>query len=88
MGETAKGTEPVIRQIVVDRCGLTEEEFDRKIYIVRQIAENEVKRHVKRNSEYFYICSLSNKTIIYKGLLIQQSTENISYLMGSCYGKI
>jgi glutamate synthase (NADPH/NADH) large chain len=70
IGETAKGTEPIIRQIFVQKCNCSPEEFERKLYIIRKRAENEVRKLVERNSEYFYICSLSSKTIVYKGLLL------------------
>ncbi|MCY6483361.1 glutamate synthase large subunit [Clostridium aestuarii] len=71
IGETAKGTEPLIRQIFIEKCGnLKQEEFERRLYIIRKRAENEVKKLVKRSTEYFYICSLSSRTIVYKGLLL------------------
>jgi len=78
IGETAKGTEPIIRQIFIganlenssSNQEQLQEEFERKLYIIRKRAENEVDRLVKRSKEYFYICSLSSRTIVYKGLLL------------------
>lgn len=70
IGETAKGTEPIIRQIFIENCNCSSEEFERRLYLIRKRAKNEVKKLVERNSEYFYICSLSSKTIVYKGLLL------------------
>ncbi|KPU42807.1 ferredoxin-dependent glutamate synthase 1 [Oxobacter pfennigii] len=70
IGETAKGTEPTIRQVFVENNCKDQEEFERKLYIIRRIAENEVMKLVKRSAEYFYICSLSSRTIVYKGLLL------------------
>lgn len=70
IGETARGTEPIIRQIFVENCMSDEAEFERKLYVIRKKTENEVKKLVKRNAEYFYICSLSSRTIVYKGLLL------------------
>ncbi|MCY6957499.1 glutamate synthase large subunit [Clostridium brassicae] len=70
IGETAKGTEPIIRQIFVQKSDCSQKEFERKLYIIRKRAENEVRKLVERNSEYFYICSFSSRTIIYKGLLL------------------
>lgn len=70
IGETAKGTEPTIRQIFVENNCDTNDEFERKLYIIRKRSENEIRKHVKRSSGYFYICSLSSKTVIYKGLLL------------------
>ncbi|MBP2032118.1 glutamate synthase (NADPH/NADH) large chain [Clostridium algifaecis] len=70
IGETARGTEPIIRQIFIENCSENQVEFERKLYIIRKRAENEVKKLVERNAEYFYVCSLSSKTIVYKGLLL------------------
>ncbi|MBV4420110.1 glutamate synthase large subunit [Clostridium tyrobutyricum] len=70
IGETARGTEPIARQIFVENCSEDQIQFERKLYVIRKRAENEIKKSVKRNAEYFYICSLSSKTIVYKGLLL------------------
>ncbi|MGH4117550.1 glutamate synthase large subunit [Clostridium sp.] len=70
LGETAKGTEPVIRQAFLERVNCSQDEFEQKLYIIRKRTENEVNRLIKRNADCFYICSLSSKTIIYKGLLL------------------
>ena len=71
IGETARGTEPTIRQIFVGKSSKTKlADFERRLYIIRKKAESEVKRLLTRNREYFYISSLSSKTIIYKGLLL------------------
>lgn len=75
IGETAKGTEPVIRQIFIGSSCKDDNEFERKLYIIRKRAENEGKKLVSRNFEYFYICSLSSRTIIYKGLLLAEQIK-------------
>ncbi|MFA9398672.1 MAG: glutamate synthase large subunit, partial [Clostridiaceae bacterium] len=76
IGETAKGTEPIIRQIFIENNCKSQDEFEKKLYIIRKTAENEVLRLVKRNSEYFYICSLSSRTIVYKGLLLAEQIRS------------
>lgn len=76
IGETAKGTEPTIRQIFVEKNCENSVEFERKLYIIRKVAENEVKRLVKRSSEYFYICSMSSRIVIYKGLLLADQIKS------------
>lgn len=76
IGETARGTEPVIRQVFIkkqDQC--SQGNFERDLYLIRRITENEINRLVERNKEYFYICSLSSKTIVYKGLLLAEQIE-------------
>lgn len=76
IGETAKGTEPTIRQIFVESTCSSQREFERKLYIIRKRTENEVNRLVKRGSEYFYVCSLSSRTIVYKGLFVAQQIKS------------
>ena len=64
LGEAAISTEPDIKQIFV--TGVTDdkvESFERTLYIIRKKIEKRVA------DEDFYICSLSNKSIVYKGML-------------------
>jgi glutamate synthase domain-containing protein 2/glutamate synthase domain-containing protein 1/glutamate synthase domain-containing protein 3 len=76
IGETAKGTEPTIRQIFIESTCESEREFEKALYIIRKRVENEVNKLVKRGSEYFYICSLSSRTIVYKGLFVAQQIKS------------
>jgi glutamate synthase (NADPH/NADH) large chain len=76
IGNTAKGTEPTIRQLFIQRNCKDEEEFEKLLYIIRKRTENEVNLSVKRNAEYFYICSLSCRTIVYKGLFLAEQIKS------------
>ncbi len=51
IGETARGTEPIARQVFVENCSEDQIQFERKLYVIRKRAENEVKKLVKRNAE-------------------------------------
>ncbi|WP_168563765.1 glutamate synthase large subunit [Crateriforma spongiae] len=71
VGPTARRSEPVMEMLFVGAAdGLDSEAFERKLYIIRKRAS-----HLLRGSEkldqalIFYICSLSTKVIIYKGML-------------------
>ncbi len=64
LGAAAREVEPDIKQIFV--TGISDEDvpvFERVLYKVRKRIENRI------DDEDFYICSLSNKSIIYKGML-------------------
>ena len=64
LGVAAREVEPVVKQIFV--TGTADEQFeqlDRILYKVRKRIENKV------SDEDFYICSLSTRNIIYKGML-------------------
>ncbi|KAA5546039.1 glutamate synthase large subunit [Roseiconus nitratireducens] len=71
VGPTARAAEPVIEQLFVGAAeGLKGDAFERELYVIRKRAS-----HLLRGSEtleqalMFYICSLSTKVIIYKGML-------------------
>ncbi|MBP5338915.1 MAG: glutamate synthase large subunit [Prevotella sp.] len=64
LGAAAREVEPDIKQVFV--TGISDEQvpvFERILYKVRKRIENRI------DNEDFYICSLSNKNIIYKGML-------------------
>lgn len=64
LGETALASEPDIKQLFV--TGVTDNcvpYFERTLYLIRKRIERRVK------NKDFYICSLSSKNIIYKGML-------------------
>ncbi|MDD3223608.1 MAG: glutamate synthase large subunit [Clostridium sp.] len=79
IGETAKGTEPSIKQIFIGSTCKSQKEFERKLYIIRKRSESEVSRILGNEASSFYICSLSSKKIIYKGLLLPDQIK--SYYM-------
>ena len=63
LGEQARDNQPHIEQIVVTSPeGLTGDDLDRKLYIVRS-------RVGKKLTDNFYICSFSCRTIVYKGMV-------------------
>ena len=61
LGKDALAAEPDIKQVFV--TGGNPEDLERKLYLVRKRIERGVK------DEDFYICSLSSKNIVYKGML-------------------
>ena len=65
LGAAAREVEPDIKQIFI--TGVADDDvpvFERILYKVRKRIENRIAE-----DEDFYICSLSNKNIIYKGML-------------------
>src|ERR1700721_321896 len=77
IGRVARASQPYIQQIFV-RCGpgLDEDAFERKLYVVRKRAENEIRESGIEDAETFYIPSLSCRTIVYKGLLLAPQISN------------
>jgi glutamate synthase (ferredoxin) len=77
LGDTAKAWEPVVRQIFIRRHPSLQNDlaFERKLYIIRRLAENTIRYGNMPGGNYFYIPSLSYKTIIYKGMLTPRQVE-------------
>ncbi len=73
IGQKAQATRPEIEQIMI-AGPLPEEqsaaEFEKNLYLVRRRIE---KRVIAAQIQGFYICSLSCRSIIYKGLFLAES---------------
>jgi glutamate synthase (NADPH) large chain len=71
IGRLARDSQPYIQQIFIGSPGgLVEDELERRLYVVRKRAENEIANSGIRDRDFFYLPSLSCRTIIYKGLLL------------------
>ncbi|QIE55541.1 glutamate synthase large subunit [Pikeienuella piscinae] len=68
LGEKANATRPEIEQIIVaNRKGVDEEVFERELYVIRRRAE---KAAAAAQVAGFYVCSLSCRSVIYKGMML------------------
>jgi glutamate synthase (NADPH) large chain len=73
IGRIARASQPYIEQIFIGGPpGITEDELERKLYVVRKRAESEIAASDLPEKSFFYIPSLSARTIIYKGLLLAE----------------
>ncbi len=73
VGDVAKSVMPRIRQLFIGRGESTPKEiFDRKLYIIRKILYNKVRNSDVGQRSYYYCCSLSSKTLLYKGQLMAE----------------
>ncbi|MBA3836224.1 MAG: glutamate synthase large subunit [Sphingomonas sp.] len=73
IGQKAQATRPEIEQIMIagpmpDQASIAE--FEKNLYLIRRRIE---KRVIAAQIQGFYICSLSCRSIIYKGLFLAQS---------------
>ncbi|HTS18083.1 MAG TPA: glutamate synthase large subunit [Verrucomicrobiae bacterium] len=77
LGETARGSEPVVRQAFIRRGPKIKDdmEFERKLYVVRKLAERGIRYSGIKGGNRFYISSLSYKTIVYKGMLMPDQVD-------------
>ncbi|MCU1291782.1 MAG: glutamate synthase large subunit, partial [Bryobacterales bacterium] len=80
IGRVARSSQPYIQQFFVARpAGLSDEQFERKLFTVRKRSEACVAQSDMREKSFFYIPSFSSRTIIYKGLLLAQQIGEFYY---------
>ena len=76
IGITAKSLMPNIEQIFISK-EKKYNDMERDLYIVRKSIEKKINylkdtNNIKDLDKYFYACSLSSKTIVYKGMLMAE----------------
>lgn len=71
LGKTALSVEPAIVQFFVERPAeiKNNEDFERKLFVLRRLIVQEIKKTEHEVQEQFYVSSLSCETIVYKGQL-------------------
>ncbi len=77
LGQSVKDVEPVVRQVFIS-CGencTTQDDFERKLFIVRKVVENTVRDSDWEGRENFYIPSFSSRTLLYKGMLLANQVD-------------
>ena len=71
IGRVARASQPYIEQIFIrSGNGMTQDQLERKLYVIRKRVESEIAASEIRDKSFFYIPSLSSRTIVYKGLLL------------------
>jgi len=73
LGATAKASEPFMRQVFIARNANLADDmaFERKLYVIRKLAESAIRYSGKvKGGGFFYLSSLSYKTVVYKGMLL------------------
>ncbi len=74
LGEKARATRPEIEQIMFSMPqSLAEEEAERQLYKIRRRIEKAVLAELVTD---FYICSLSTRSIIYKGMFLAEQVTS------------
>ncbi|QHG17723.1 glutamate synthase large subunit [Nostoc sp. ATCC 53789] len=65
LGVQARENQPQIEQVLLASVDKSGDELERQVYITRR----RISKIATNISEEFYICSLSNRTIVYKGMV-------------------
>ena len=70
LGDKANATRPEIEQILISNSkGVDEETFERELYVIRRRIE---KAATAAGVQDIYLCSLSCRSIIYKGMMLAE----------------
>jgi glutamate synthase (NADPH/NADH) large chain len=71
LGPTARASEPSVQTVFVSApSGTDSDAFDRKLFLIRKKAVHTLRNKPAFDpNSFFYICSLSTKIIVYKGML-------------------
>ena len=78
IGESALSVEPAMEHVFIacpDHIS-DPEDFERKLFILRNYATHTITNTVKKDAIGFYMASLSYKTIVYKGQLTSKQVRN------------
>ncbi len=74
LGRDARAVCPHISQVFIGpgASGLDPAQLERKLYVVRKVIEHSVNESglSEDDADYFYVCSMSCNTVVYKGLLM------------------
>ena len=71
LGPTARNAQPLVRQVFIERSAAIKDRmsFERKLYVIRKRAEQAIRYAGLKGGDQFYVCSMSFKTLVYKGML-------------------
>jgi glutamate synthase domain-containing protein 2/glutamate synthase domain-containing protein 1/glutamate synthase domain-containing protein 3 len=77
IGEVARSVEPEFKQLFIGiGKDISPEDLDRKLYVIRKRLYNKIQESTLSQKNYYYFCSLSSKTIVYKGQLMAEQVDS------------
>lgn len=77
LGKASAACEPIMRQAFIGRGPGMDDTmaFERKLYVINRVASHQIRNTNLRGRDYFYLSSISSRTMIYKGML---TTEQLA----------
>ena len=78
LGPSSRSCMPYIRQVFIGRSSdiETDLDFERTLYVIRRLAEKQIRYSEDCRYQHFYIASLSCRTIVYKGMLTTNQVDD------------
>ncbi len=76
IGQVARSVMPEFKQIFIGRGKNTPaDRFEQKLYVIRKRLYNKVQASTLGQRNYYYFCSLSSRTLVYKGQLMAEQLD-------------
>ncbi len=74
IGPVARSREPHLKQIFIGKNAQIKDQatLERKLLVIRKMAERKIAESDLQHKNMFYICSLSTQTFVYKGQLMSE----------------
>ncbi len=70
VGPTARISQPHMEQLFIAADGVSGDDFERQLYMIRKRSTHAIRANTSiKQAKMFYVCSLSTKVMIYKGML-------------------
>lgn len=78
IGESAREARPYMMQLIIGKAKEIKDNlaFERKLYVIGKRAETEIRHANVDPDNYFYIASISSRTLVYKGMLTPDQVNN------------
>mgnify|MGYP002525585240 FL=1 len=72
VGDTARNSQPVIKQLIIGKAeGIDNDVFEGALYIIKKHISKVIRTDESLSQALlFYVCSLSTRVIVYKGMLM------------------
>jgi glutamate synthase (NADPH) large chain len=72
IGPTAKAAQPAMEQAFIAATVSEPADFDRKLFVIRKQASKRLRGEAHDSKGMFYVCSLSTRVLVYKGMLMPE----------------
>jgi Glutamate synthase domain 2 len=70
IGPSALAVEPDMKMLLIGApAGMAQDDFERKLFVIRKIVSHQIRESDHPHALEFYICTLSSRVIVYKGML-------------------
>eukprot|EP00268_Persea_americana_P009504 TRINITY_DN1380_c0_g1_i3.p1 TRINITY_DN1380_c0_g1~~TRINITY_DN1380_c0_g1_i3.p1 ORF type:complete len:2238 (-),score=546.92 TRINITY_DN1380_c0_g1_i3:426-7037(-) len=82
LGQSAIQTEPVVEQVFLTPTARSNVDFEQQMYILRRVSMVAIRAALNLQHggvKDFYICSLSSRTVVYKGQLKPEQLKDYYY---------